>query len=196
MRKTRTKLRLPSKVVIGMKKVLAIVLSVFMVSSVFVACSKGNDDKKTTTTAPAPITQEAATKTIETQKAVIKESDAINFIRASYTDEELGLADVEKDYSLMVSSSGVDIDGTKYIKVAANVMSKSDVTTEDGKPTYNFEAVGEYYISFDGKTVMMKDMKTGKYKKLENRYDAYKAKGDTAKSEKETTKKDAEKTTK
>lgn len=161
-----------------MKKALVVVLSFLMVCSVFAACSADNkddeDSKKTTVTTAA---------VIETQEAVIKESDAINFIKNAYTEEELGLADVEKDYSLMVASSGVEVEGKKYIKVAANVMSQSDVTTDEGKPTYNFTAVGEYYISFDGKTVLMKDMKSGKLKELDNRYDEYKSKGDGTQTE-------------
>ncbi len=171
-----------------MKKVLAIVLSVLMVCSVFAACSAGGKDDESSTNNNTTV---STTKVIETEKAVIKDNDAINYIRDSYSEKELGLADVDKDYSLMVASNGVDIDGKQYVKVAANVMSKSDVTSDDGETTYRFTAVGEYYISFDGQTVLMKDMKTGEYKELESRYDDYKSKGETVhtETEKETTKK-------
>lgn len=168
--------------VTNMKKALAIILSVLFVCSAFAACSAGDKAEETTV---------STTHTIETEQAVVKDADAINYIKSAYTEEELGLAELDKDYSLMVAKSGVDIDGKKYVKVAANVMSKSDVTTDDGQPTYKFTAVGEYYISFDSKTVLMKDMKTGKYKKLDNRYDDYKSKGETsnADTEKDTAKK-------
>lgn len=160
-----------------MKKILAIILSVLMMCSVFVACSADKDEDTGNEGAVS------TTATIETEKAVIKDEDAIDYIKNAYTAEELGLADVDKDYSFMVAKSGVDIDGKKYVKVAANVMSQSDVTTEDGKTTYKLTPVGEYYISFDGKSVLMKDMKTDEYKKLDSRYDDYKEKGETTRAE-------------
>lgn len=172
-----------------MKKVLVFLTAAVLIISVFTACSAKNESESSTQTTVA---------TIPTKKALIKESDAINFIKNSYTEEELGLADVKEDYSLMISSSGKDIDGEKYVVIAANVMSQSDVTTDDGKPTYSFEMVGEYCISFDGKTVLMKDMKTGEYNELDNRYDEYKSKGETSatsKTEKSTEKSDDQKST-
>lgn len=176
--------------VIVMKKALVIILAVLMVGSIFVACSAESDDNSESK-ANVEETYVSTTKTIETEQAVIKESDAIHFIEDSYTAKELGLDKVEDDYSFMVGGSGVEIDGKKYVKIAANVMSQSDVTTEDGKTTYKLTPVGEYYISFDGKTVLMKDMETNEYKKLENRYDDYKEKGETVQAEtkEDTTKK-------
>ncbi|MGN1329480.1 MAG: hypothetical protein ACI4V4_07250 [Eubacterium sp.] len=167
-----------------MKKVLAIILSVLMVGFVFVACSAESDDKSEPATV-AEDTYVSTTETIETEQAVVKESDAIHFIQDSYTAEELGLDKVEDDYTFMVGGSGVEIDGKKYVKVAANVMSQSDVTTEEGSATYKLTPVGEYYISYDGKTVLMKNMETGEYSELQNRYDDYKEKGETVQTEAE-----------
>lgn len=114
-----------------------------------------------------------------TEAAKIKDADAVNFIKESYTPKELGLDDTDKDYSFMIASNGVDIDGVNYVKVVANVIVKKDVTTPDGKETFSMETIGEYYISFDGTQVMMKDMKKNNFVDLENRYDAYAAKGNT-----------------
>ena len=167
-----------------MKKLLAVILSVLMIGCVFAACSSSDETETTSGEKDTSATSSVSTtKTIETENAAIKDSDAINFIKNAYTEEELGLADVKDSYTFMVSKSGVYVEGVKYIKVAANVMTQSDVTTDEGKATYSFEAVGEYYISYDGKTVLKKDMKTGKYEKLENRYDDYKSKGETAKED-------------
>lgn len=163
-----------------MKKVLAIILSVLIIGSVFVACSSKKDDDSSKAS--------STTAVIETEQAIIKDADALDYIENAYTKEELGLDKVEDDYSFMVAGSGVDIDGKKYVKVAANVMSRSDVTTDDGKPTYKLTPVGEYYISFDGKTVLMKNMETGEYSKLKNRYDDYKSKGETIQTEAESKK--------
>lgn len=116
---------------------------------------------------------------VPTEEAKIKDSDAINFIENSYTPKELGLDNTDKDYSFMIASNGVDIEGEKYVKVVANVIVKKDVTTEDGKETFSMETIGEYYISFDGTKVLKKDMKNNKMSELENRYDAYSAKGNT-----------------
>lgn len=157
-----------------MKKFLAVLLAAVTVACMFVACSKA-DDKNTTQSTTASVEN-------ATDKAKIKDSDAINFIKTSYTKEELGLDKVKEKYDFMISQNGVKIGKKQYVKVAANIMKKNDTTSKDGKQTYSLTPVGEYYISFDGDEVLMKDFKSGKYKKLENRYQDYSAKGQTAQS--------------
>lgn len=157
-----------------MKKFLAVLLAAVTVACMFVACSKA-DDKNTTQSTTASAEN-------ATDKAKIKDSDAINFIKTSYTKEELGLDKVKEKYDFMISQNGVKIGKKQYVKVAANIMKKNDTTSKDGKQTYSLTPVGEYYISFDGDEVLMKDFKSGKYEKLENRYQDYSAKGQTAQS--------------
>lgn len=157
-----------------MKKFLAVLLAAVTVACMFVACSKA-DDKNTTQSTTASIEN-------ATDKAKIKDSDAINFIKTSYTKKELGLDKVKEEYDFMISQNGVKIGKKQYVKVAANIMKKNDTTSKDGKQTYSLTPVGEYYISFDGDEVLMKDLKSGKYEKLENRYQDYSAKGQTAQS--------------
>lgn len=157
-----------------MKKFLAVLLAAVTVACMFVACSKA-DDKNTTQSTTASVEN-------ATDKAKIKDSDAINFIKTSYTKEELGLDKVKGKYDFMISQNGVKIGKKQYVKVAANIMKKNDTTSKDGKQTYSLTPVGEYYISFDGDEVLMKDLKSGKYEKLENRYQDYSAKGQTAQS--------------
>ena len=156
-----------------MKKFLAVLLTAVTVACMFVACSKA-DSKGTT--------QSTTISENATDKAKIKDQDAINFIKTAYTKKELGLDKVKEDYSFMISQNGVTIEKKQYVKVAANVMKKNDTTSADGKQTYSLTPVGEYYISFDGDEVLMKDLKSGEYKKLENRYQDYSAKGQTAES--------------
>lgn len=157
-----------------MKKFLAVLLAAVTVACMFVACSKA-DDKNTTQSTTASVEN-------ATDKAKIKDSDAINFIKTSYTKKELGLDKVKEKYDFMISQNGVKIGKKQYVKVAANIMKKNDTTSKDGKQTYSLTPVGEYYISFDGDEVLIKDLKSGKYKKLENRYQDYSAKGQTAQS--------------
>lgn len=157
-----------------MKKFLAVLLAAVTVACMFVACSKA-DDKNTTQSTTASVEN-------ATDKAKIKDSDAINFIKTSYTKKELGLDKVKEKYDFMISQNGVKIGKKQYVKVAANTMKKNDTTSKDGKQTYSLTPVGEYYISFDGDEVLMKDLKSGKYEKLENRYQDYSAKGQTAQS--------------
>ena len=152
-----------------MKKFLAVLLAAVTVACMFVACSKA-DDKNTTQSTTASVEN-------ATDKAKIKDSDAINF-----TKKELGLDKVKEKYDFMISQNGVKIGKKQYVKVAANIMKKNDTTSKDGKQTYSLTPVGEYYISFDGDEVLMKDLKSGKYEKLENRYQDYSAKGQTAQS--------------
>lgn len=157
-----------------MKKFLAVLLAAVTVACMFVACSKA-DDKNTTQSTTASVEN-------ATDKAKIKDSDAINFIKTSYTKEELGLDKVKEKYDFMISQNGIKIGKKQYVKVAANIMKKNDTSSKDGKQTYSLTPVGEYYISFNGDEVLMKDLKSGKYKKLENRYQDYSAKGQTAQS--------------
>lgn len=157
-----------------MKKFLAVLLAAVTVACMFVACSKA-DDKNTTQSTTASVEN-------ATDKAKIKDSDAINFIKTAYTKKELGLDKVKEKYDFMISQNGVKIGKKQYVKVAANIMKKNDTTSKDGKQTYSLTPVGEYYISFDGDEVLMKDLESGKYKKLENRYQDYSAKGQTAES--------------
>ena len=157
-----------------MKKFLAVLLAAVTVACMFVACSKA-DDKNTTQSTTASVEN-------ATDKAKIKDSDAINFIKTSYTKKELGLDKVKEKYDFMISQNGVKIGKKQYVKVAAHIMKKNDTTSKDGKQTYSLTPVGEYYISFNGDEVLMKDLKSGKYKKLENRYQDYSAKGQTAQS--------------
>jgi uncharacterized protein (UPF0333 family) len=157
-----------------MKKFLAVLLAAVTVACMFVACSKA-DDKNTTQSTTASVEN-------ATDKAKIKDSDAIKFIQNAYTKKELGLDKVKEKYDFMISQNGVKIGKKQYVKVAANIMKKNDTTSKDGKQTYSLTPVGEYYISFDGDEVLMKDLKSGKYKKLENRYQDYSAKGQTAQS--------------
>lgn len=157
-----------------MKKFLAVLLAAVTVACMFVACSKA-DDKNTTQSTTASVEN-------ATDKAKIKDSDAINFIKTSYTKKELRLDKVKEKYDFMISQNGVKIGKKQYVKVAANIMKKNDTTSKDGKQTYSLTPVGEYYISFDGDEVLMKDLKSGKYEKLENRYQDYSAKGQTAQS--------------
>lgn len=151
-----------------MKKLLTVLLTFVVICSVLAACSNGEKAK--------PIVTEG----IVTEEAKIKESNAIDFIKTQYTEEELGLADIDQNYQFMIASTGVEIDGKYYVKVAANVPVENDTTAENGQQTYSMQTYGEYFISFDGETVLMRDQETGKTKKLENRYADYSQKGSTA----------------
>lgn len=116
-----------------MKKLLAVLLAVITVGCVFVACSKADNKKETTTKS------ESTSFTVQnpTDKAKIKDKDAIDFIKNAYTPEELGLDKVKEKYSFMISSSGEKIDKKEYVKVAANVMKKNSEKNADGKETYS-----------------------------------------------------------
>ena len=134
-----------------MKKILVCILCIAMAVCVFGACAK-KDSKDGKTTAA-----QATTESMTTDSAVIKEADAINLIE-SYSDEELGLtAKQRKSASFMVASNGVKIEDGNYIEVIATVKTEH----KDGdKTTYTFDNLGVYYISYDGKKIMRKDMES------------------------------------
>lgn len=140
-----------------MKKILPIILCVLIAISVFmVGCSKNQnaDDSLSPN----------QTTAMPTDKAKIKEADAINLI-SSYSNDELGIDDEirkNEDFAFLVAASGVEESGTKCIKVIASIKEKH-VDEETGNETFSFDTKGEYYISFDGKKIFRKDMTTGKY---------------------------------
>ena len=133
------------------QKAVAIILGDCTICSVltFTACSKQDTTKEESV--------------IVTEKAKIKDADAINYIE-SYSSKQLGLTDEEKKAcSFMVASDGEEIDGKKYIKIIAAI--KNEQKGNDGKTTYTFDTKGEYFISFNGDEVLKKNGDT--YSKLE-----------------------------
>lgn len=133
------------------QKAVAIILGACTICSVltFTACSKQDAAKEESV--------------IVTEKAKIKDADAINYIE-SYSSKQLGLTDDEKKAcSFMVASDGEEIDGKKYIKIIAAI--KNEQKGDDGKTTYTFDTKGEYFISFNGDEVLKKSGDA--YSKLE-----------------------------
>lgn len=132
------------------QKAVAIILGACTICSVFTftACSKQDTTKESV---------------VATEKAKIKDADAINYIE-SYSSKQLGLTDDEKKAcSFMVASDGEEIDGKKYIKIIAAI--KNEQKGDEGKTTYTFDTKGEYFISFNGDEVLKKSGDT--YSKLE-----------------------------
>lgn len=134
------------------KKAISIILCAFIIicSVAFASCSK----------------QESKTETasaVATEKAKIKDADAINYIE-SYSSKQLGLTEDDRaKCSFMVASDGEEINGKNYIQVIAAI--KKEHKSDDGQATYTFDTKGEYYISFNGDEVLRKDGNS--YTKLE-----------------------------
>lgn len=134
------------------KKAISIILCAFIIicSVAFASCSK---QESTTETASA----------VATEKAKIKDADAINYIE-SYSSKQLGLTEDDRaKCSFMVASDGEEINGKSYIQVIAAI--KKEHKSDDGQATYTFDTKGEYYISFNGDEVLRKDGNS--YTKLE-----------------------------
>lgn len=143
-----------------MKRYISIFLCLVIVASAFVACSKSDSKENPTTTT------EKSTE-ITTDDAKIKEADAVNLMM-SYSAEELGLSEKDKkECSFMVASSGEYIEEQKanYVKVVA-VIKEAHENPETKEITYTFDYKGEYFISYDGKQILQKDMKTEGYKEM------------------------------
>lgn len=133
------------------QKAVAIILGACTICSVltFTACSKQDTRKEESV--------------IVTEKAKIKDADAINYIE-SYSSKQLGLTEDDRaKCSFMVASDGEEIDGKKYIKIIAAI--KNEQKGDDEKTTYTFDTKGEYFISFNGDEVLKKSGDA--YSKLE-----------------------------
>lgn len=133
------------------QKTVAIILGACTICSVltFTACSKQDATKEESV--------------IVTEKAKIKDADAINYIE-SYSSKQLGLTEDDRaKCSFMVASDGEEINGKKYIKIIAAI--KNEQKGNDGQVTYTFDTKGEYFISFNGDEVLKKSGDA--YSKLE-----------------------------
>lgn len=133
------------------QKAVAIILGACTICSAltFTACSKQDATKEESV--------------IVTEKAKIKDADAINYIE-SYSSKQLGLTEDDRaKCSFMVASDGEEINGKKYIKIIAAI--KNEQKGNDGKTTYTFDTKGEYFISFNGDEVLKKSGDA--YSKLE-----------------------------
>lgn len=154
------------------KKVLIAIIAVLAIAAVCVAVvllnksSKGPENNDPKASVSATQTEWEAT-TITTDKAKIKEGDAIKYI-SDYSAEDLSLTKEEKkDCDFLVSNTGIKIKGDYYICVTAVVKSETG-KDEEGNTTYTFDKKGEYFIRYDGKQVLKKDMtKDDKYIELD-----------------------------
>ncbi len=149
-----------------MKKLFIVLLSFVVVCTAFAACSKQSKDQPTT----IPTATAAQFDKTTTDAAVYKDKEAIEFIK-KYSAEELGLTDKEKkECSYLADTSGVKIGDDYYIKVIAAY--KKSEKGDDGKNYFKFDSRGEYFIRYDGKQVLKKDMKN----KKEDKYTELKVK--------------------
>lgn len=145
-----------------MKKFLAVLISVIIVMMAFAACTPNEpEDHGNETEAPVSATE------LTTGTAVLRSSSATEYIKL-YTAEELSLS--QEDYencSYIVHSTGIEIEGDYYINVA--VVNMIPHTDENGKETFTFDTKGDYYIRYDGKRVLKKDLSSdeAKYDEME-----------------------------
>ena len=147
-----------------MKKLFAVLISLCIVLTVFAACGKNNDNDDH---GNEPESESNAVSVITTDEAKISAADAVDYIRG-YSAEELSLSDEDyENCSFMVNNSGVQIENDYYVEVIATI--KSAHTNEDGSESYTFDNKGEYFIRYDGKQVLKKDMASDetKYDEME-----------------------------
>lgn len=138
-----------------MKRLFVICLCLLMAVSVFAGCSKGSEEKESQTAEQTTEhSHEGETVSqMPTDEAKISGSNAINLLK-SYSEKELGLDKIDKDYQFLLSTSGSEIDGKKYIRAEAGAMEESG-TNSEGKPTYQMTSYKTIYISYDGKTILV-----------------------------------------
>lgn len=143
-----------------MKKVLPILLAISIIATCFVACSSKKGDDTTTTAA-------GETTVVTTDDAKVTEADAINLIE-SYTDKELGITKEDRAAcSFMVASNGefIEDQDAYYVKVIAAIKNAHE-DPETKEITYTFDCKGEYYIRYDGKQILSKDMESGELSEM------------------------------
>lgn len=148
--------------VVSVLAMIAIVVAVVLLTKQPKAPTENNDPKS-----PSEVVSQWEDTTITTDVAKIKEGDAIKYI-SSYSAKELSLSEKEKkECDFVVSNTGVKIKNDYYVLIKA-VVKHEKGEDENGNKTYAFDEKGEYYIRYDGKQVLKKDMtKDDKYIELE-----------------------------
>ena len=138
-----------------MKKALTVLISICLVAAMFAACASKTPAGNSKSEESFPNGGIAKATSMTTDQAKIVDKDAINLIK-SYSAKELSLTDEEmKKCDFLVAASGVEVNGDNYIQVIAAV---KNVHEEDGKTSFTFDNKGEYYIRYDGKQILKKDM--------------------------------------
>lgn len=171
-----------------MRKKILIIICALSISSLCVACGDQTNNEKNTTKAEATtvINEENESNTVvstkgdeKTTKSSQDDKKTKNDKKSKVSDEQIkagqSAVDIIKefsaeklkldgkldDYKFLSSTSEKEIDGKKYIEVVASVVNEEN---KDG--TINMITKGTYYVSTDGKEVLIKDMETGKTKEL------------------------------
>lgn len=150
-----------------MKRISAIILSVLLIAAVFAACSGKNNEDASDNPRNVASSNAWLETTITTDNAKIKLGDAERLIKA-YSAKELSISKEDyKDCSFVVSGTGVKIENDYYVEVDA-VIKHEKGKDENGKSVFSFDTKGKYFIRYDGKQVLKKDMeKEDKYTELE-----------------------------
>ena len=156
-----------------MKKIL-LLTAIFLIGSfIITACSNKQSNDTTTEKNQSTVQTEVSSTVVDKnkqgttklsdtplEKASISGSDASKKI-SSLSMDKLALKGKKEDYKFMVSTQGKVIDGEDYIEVIASKVKKEN---KDG--SVSMDTVGQYFVSYDGEKMLIKDMQTGKFSQL------------------------------
>lgn len=152
------------------KSIVALLCAMILVVS-FSACSNQSDSKspaeKSATESISSENYENAENLVTTkkaeqpiEKAEITSAEACSKI-SEMDIEKLGLKGKKEDYKFMVASEGRNIEGVDYIEVVAMQVIKEN---EDGSISTN--SAGDYFVSYDGTKMLIRDMTSGDFSDL------------------------------
>lgn len=162
-----------------MKKHLLLIITIIIVIISFTACSsnsnnnddvgasttiaatKQNDDKESETSYKKVdnlVTTQIAKEPIENAK--ISGYEATQII-SGMDVKKLGLKGKTEDYRFMVSPEGKVIEDQNYIEVNA-----MEITQENDDGTMSVDIKGNYFVSYDGKKILVRDLTTGEFSEL------------------------------
>ena len=154
-----------------MKKILTVVLIIMIVTLLLTACTGQSGENKGSTTTSTATSDSGGNEAVipENSKDApeIQDSEAsINDADISASDasalisglelSKLGLDGTKEDYKYLVGEKCKKIDGKDYIEIAVSKVVKEN---EDG--SINMQTAAQCFISFDGKTVLLRNMSDG-----------------------------------
>lgn len=158
-----------------MKKSIVSIIAIILTFSVFVACSAKTDNSQDTINEKTTVSEngkvEGTTKIVENlvttqiakdpiEKAEISGYEATQLI-SSKDAKVLGLEGSTKDYRFMLASEGKVIDNINYIEVLAMINGEEN---KDG--SLNVTTAGDYFVSYDGKKILVRDLTTGEFSEI------------------------------
>ena len=147
-----------------MKKQMCLMLVIAVIALLCAGCGSAGGSNSSVA-APSDVVSDIEEVVSESSKPVeeasISSADALDKVQ-SLSMDKLGLEGKKDDYKFMISTKGKILNSTDCFEINA---SKEIKKNKDG--TVHMQTVGQYFLTYDGKTIYKRDITSGEYIQIE-----------------------------